>query len=265
MEQNTTESTSATGSNEHLTSNHALNEEINVAQSTVTSLNENGGNDLQKINDKIDKWFEDLFSKLPLRLPQARHLNRLPLERDSIPGEVDTSLDNGNIQLMSTQSDGQLNGDIAEQSTHLDETETLSNSILVQELVNESVFVNTTPRPNNQQQHRNEFHLSNLSMDTTKSSIINHMKLKGVQDTSAVKLTCLIPRNRDPSTLSYMSYKIDVNDEIASTIQANDFWPSRSKLKKFVQKRAQTAEFSSIDPQNFQLPQHQPKIIRRSK
>lgn len=102
-------------------------------------------------------------------------------------------------------------------------------------------------------------------MDTTKSSIINHMKLKGVQDTSNVKVTCLTPRNRDPSTLSYMSYKIDVNDEIASIIQANDFWPSRSKLKKFVQKRAPTAEFSSHDPQNFQLPQHQPKTIRRSK
>lgn len=233
---------------------------------TTNSLTESKRNDFREINDKIDKLYDDLISKLPIRLPLAGHtLNR----GFNIAPVIDVS-----DETESLQHENQLDTSTADRSTPLDITEHFSNSILVQEMFNgvtnsdnvstsQHVAENTMP-PTNQNERRNEFHLSNVSKDTTKEMIIDYMKLRGIHDESHIKLTCLVPRNRDISTLSYLSYKIDTNDDIASIIQEHNFWPPKTKFKKFVQIRPSTAEFSIREPPNFQSERCPSNVNRRT-
>lgn len=76
--------------------------------------------------------------------------------------------------------------------------------------------------------------------------ILNYIKENGIDDISHVKLTRLVPRNRDPSTISYLSFKIDTD----AIIQKHDFWPKNSKFKQSVKKRPSTAKFLTQAP-NF--------------
>lgn len=151
-----------------------------------------------------------------------------------------------------------------------------SNSVLVQELVNnESVTehissssetharANPTSNSKRSLEFNNEFHLTNLSKDTTREVVMDYLKFKGIDEISHVKITPLIPRNRDPSTLSYLSYKIDTNDEIAKILQMKEFWPTNSKFKKFIHKRPATADLTAHDP-NFQTRTHRITTNRRS-
>lgn len=131
-------------------------------------------------NDTNNQLLDDLISKLPLHLPQARYAHRLPLDRHTFAAEVDTSVAGGT----DTPDVNQSNENINEQSSHLNVTEIFSNSVLVQELLNETSHKNTNEQQN--QELRNEFHLSNLSKATTKEMILEYMKLKGIQDTSHV-------------------------------------------------------------------------------
>lgn len=211
-------------------------------------------------NDSNGEILKVLTLRLPLRLPQARLAHRLP-DRDSISGEVDTPQSSGTHLIDPTLSVHQSHDRSAEQSSHLNETETLSKSMLVQELVNESSRESTNARQS--QEHRNDFHLSNLSKTTTKAMVLDYMKLMGVHDTSQVKLSSLLPKNHDPSTLSFMSYKIDTNDEIAAIVQTRDFWPPNSKFRSFVHKRPSLAEFGTQDS-NFQLHRQQTRTSRRA-
>lgn len=110
----------------------------------------------------------------------------------------------------------------------------------------------------------NEFHLSNVSKDTTRQMIIDYMKIKGVADMTHVKLTCLVPPSRDRSTLSYLSYKIDTNDAISNIIQAVDFWPPKTRFRRFVQKNSRTATFSTQNAENFHTPRHQIYFMKTS-
>lgn len=130
------------------------------------------------------------------------------------------------------------------------------------QLVNESVYENTNARQNHEL--RNEFHLSNLCKTTTKALIFDYMKLKGIQNTSHVKVSSLMPpRHRDPCSVSFISFKIDVDDEIASIIKMRDFWPPNSKFKSFVHKRPSLAEFHTQDS-NFQCQRQQLGMSRRA-
>lgn len=93
---------------------------------------------------------------------------------------------------------------------------------------------------------------------------MDYMKFKGIHDETHIKLTCLVPRNRDISTLSYLSYKIDTNDDIASIIKEKNFWPPMTKFKNFVQKRPSTAEFFTQEPPNFHTHRRQMNVNRQT-
>lgn len=64
--------------------------------------------------------------------------------------------------------------------------------------------------------------------------IYEHMRNNGVLDTSSIKVTKLVPRNRDISTLSFVSFKIDTNDDIATIIHSPSFWPHQCSRKNFI-------------------------------
>lgn len=254
----------------------------NVNKLRVSSI-ENNNSDFRQINDKIDKLYDDLISKLPIRLPMCRNTHLLGsniassdpnISRNELESEI-----NHSSQLIRSPFDV----DPIERSSSHNDTDTLSNSLLAQELFNgntnnndsfpqssspelsnvESLTITSSQQP--QVEPRNEFHLSNLSLDTTKEIISNYMWTMGIRDISNVKVTPLVPRNRDISTLSYLSFKIDTCDEISSIIQQRDFWPPNSKFKKFVQKkRPSTAEFTTQCSTNFRSRHPQTNINRRS-
>lgn len=78
---------------------------------------------------------------------------------------------------------------------------------------------------------RHELYVRNFSNDTTSTLIENYIKRRGVNtDESYMKIYPLIPRDKDPSTLSFISFKIDADDCIATAIRAPSFWPEGSTI-----------------------------------
>lgn len=174
---------------------------------------------------------------------------------------------------------GLTSNEFYEVSLPVNETDGFSNSFLVTELnkadntnnlnsnsndhvVNPSTFTSSpnedqtlsavmpsdTPQ---QQQPLYEFHLSNLSKSTTENMIHDHLVKSGITDLSHVKLTCLKPRNRDLSMISYISFKIDTDESIASIISKPGFWPHGCNFKKFTQRPKSTASFLGNSSNNF--------------
>lgn len=82
----------------------------------------------------------------------------------------------------------------------------------------------------------NELYVSNFSNDITSDMIRTYLNDRNI-DTSEVRITCLIPKNKDRSTLSYISFKVDTNDCIASIINKTDFWPAGCFVKNFINKK----------------------------
>lgn len=99
---------------------------------------------------------------------------------------------------------------------------------------------------------QHHFHLSRLSVDTTTDMIYKYMRDKGVLPNSKIKVTKLVPRNRDISTLSFVSFKIDTNDDVAEKINTPNFWPQLiwhyCSWKNFIPKPRPLATFANIDP-----------------
>lgn len=95
------------------------------------------------------------------------------------------------------------------------------------------------------EQFSNELYISNFSNDITSDMIRTYLGDRNI-DTSKVRITCLIPKKKDRSTLSYISFKVDTNDCIASIINKTDFWPNGCFVKNFVNKKRASIINSSI-------------------
>lgn len=82
----------------------------------------------------------------------------------------------------------------------------------------------------------NEFLLSRLKPTTTCQMVTNFMIRRGVPESlmREVKVWPLIPKDRDPSTLSFVSFKIDAFTDVANIINRINFWPSSTIFKNFV-------------------------------
>lgn len=82
----------------------------------------------------------------------------------------------------------------------------------------------------------NEFHLSRLKPTTTCQMVIDFMTRRGVPESLMrdVKVWPLTPKDRDPSTLSFVSFKIDAFADVANIINRINFWPSSTIFKNFV-------------------------------
>lgn len=234
---------------------------VNLSTSLIENIN------IQGMNDKINRIYDELIASLPFRLPQAgRRINQ----------ESDHHLNVSDVESRQFQPEISLNTSHDDQATPHNVTEQLSNSILAEELNNVNEHLNSSPAsttetasdtvepPTRTNELRNEFHLSNVSKNTTREMILDYVRLRGVTDESHIKLTCLVPRNRDQATLTYLSYKIDTNDDIASIIKGENFWPPKTKFKQFVQKHPRTAEFSTQHPTNFHSQRHQTSMIRQT-
>lgn len=91
---------------------------------------------------------------------------------------------------------------------------------------------------------KHHFHLSRTSINTTTDMIYDHLHKHGISDTSNIKVTKLVPKNRDISTLSFVSFKIDTNHDIAKVISVPNFWPQQCIWKEFVPKPRPVANFA---------------------
>lgn len=115
--------------------------------------------------------------------------------------------------------------------------------------------------PPNQRLH--EFHLSKFKNNTTCQMIFDLMSKNGVPESLLpdVKINLLVPKQRDVSTLSYVSFKLDVNDEVATIISGLNFWPQTCFLKNFIHKPKPIIDLSSSP--NFPSNRH-PNVLIRS-
>lgn len=139
-------------------------------------------------------------------------------------------------------------------------TEILSDSLLINELdsnisirnghdesnTNSQPITSTTNGPSNKLQR--QFHLSRLSINTTADMIYEHIRKMGISDTSNIRVTKLVPLNRDHSTLSFISFKVDTNDEVASVINSPTFWPPNCAWKDFIPKKRPMGMFNNTAP-----------------
>lgn len=163
------------------------------------------------------------------------------------------------------------------------DTELLSNSLLHGELNDnstpsgsddqitgisvENISLNVSPElpqrntTSSSRELNHHFHLSKTSTDTTVEMIYDHLRKNGIVDFSNVKVTKLVPRNRDISTLSFISFKIDTNDDIATMIDAPNFWPKYCSWKNFVPKAKHVASFANNGSflENRQFTRRQPE------
>lgn len=99
----------------------------------------------------------------------------------------------------------------------------------------------------------NEFHLSKFGNNTTCQMILEYMSCNGVSNSllENVKVSLLVPKQRDVATLSFVSFKLDVNNEVATIISNINFWPPTCILKNFIHKSKLIADLSSN--LNFQM------------
>lgn len=66
--------------------------------------------------------------------------------------------------------------------------------------------------------------------------VTNHMRKRGIDDSLmlSVNIVPLWPRGKDVSTLSFVSFKLDVNGKLADKIMAPNFWPAKCQIKPFI-------------------------------
>lgn len=84
---------------------------------------------------------------------------------------------------------------------------------------------------------KQEFYVSKFATTTTAAMILEYMRNNGVTNTSSVKVRCLIPRSKDRSTLTFVSFKIDTESlTVAKAITAPGFWPHNCNIRTFCHK-----------------------------
>lgn len=84
---------------------------------------------------------------------------------------------------------------------------------------------------------KNEFHVSRFAPNTTAQMLVDFLRHKNVPNTDKIKVHRLVPKNKDVSALSYVSFKLDTDDQIAEVINRAHFWPSPCQIKQFIHKK----------------------------
>lgn len=82
-----------------------------------------------------------------------------------------------------------------------------------------------------------EFYLTKFSPNTTADMILEYMRENGVNNLHSTRVNALVPRNKDKSSLTFISFKIATSDVgIANVITGTSFWPLNCSITKFVDK-----------------------------
>lgn len=134
-----------------------------------------------------------------------------------------------------------LDSEVSDSTIHPNENKSTSESTNT-EFVNKASKSNRAlrnPPPltliSNRTVNTKELYLTRLTTATTAEIIENYMLQRGLSKES-IKITRLVSKKRDTSTLSFVSLKIDTTNNIANIISAPSFWPRGCYIKEFVHK-----------------------------
>lgn len=232
---NTQHAASPTAADTHTAS--PLSETINIE---ITHEIHNKCGDIQSKCDTINNNLNSLLENMALNAMSPNSDSY----HDSSPPNDSTTQDD---QLSSgpSSSSSTTNGIAGQQNrSSFSQAENSSDANIVHHTPNTSRI----EQPN---YITNEFCVSNFKNNTTCQMVIDHMLNNGVPNSllNNVKIHRLVPKHRDISTLTYVSFKIDVDDEVANIISRLHFWPPNCTLKNFVHKKRPTVDISR--EQNF--------------
>lgn len=99
-----------------------------------------------------------------------------------------------------------------------------------------------------------EICISNFDNKTTCKNIENYISHKGNFDMSKIKVIRLTKKGQDLSLLSFISFKIETKDPIATQLLQPEFWPINCTSKRFVRKHHTPKSVASMSGVDFLSP-----------
>lgn len=86
------------------------------------------------------------------------------------------------------------------------------------------------------QSRKTELYVTRFKNYVTEDMIGNYIKSKVDVNVNDINISRLIPKDKDPSILSFVSFKIDVKTELTHTISDPAIWPKACRVTNFIRK-----------------------------
>lgn len=90
-----------------------------------------------------------------------------------------------------------------------------------------------------------ELHVTKFTNSTTCDDIMKYLQHRQL-DLNKIKVFRLTKKNQDVTMLSFVSFKIETNKEIANKLLQSKFWPKGSYAKKFVKKDSSISDLGNF-------------------
>lgn len=201
----------------------------------------------------VPEPFKQQMQKRQMPIASVCRLDCRSNKNDTEINFVDLPLNNSfDIQL---DTDTGRNNDLPSTSSSLTEVRNCA-----QDLPNPTEIHQNLASVHRSMEKINEFHLSRLMPTTTCQMVIDFMTRRGVPESlmKEVKVWPLTPKDRDPSTFSFVSFKIDAFADVANIINRINFWPSSTIFKNFVHRsktRTRTIADLSLNCNDSDFPE----------
>lgn len=114
-----------------------------------------------------------------------------------------------------------------------DENAFVKNSVSTQQIQQQTVAGPTASGQENQEQ---EIYVAKFPISTTCENIREYIAHRIRAEVSSLKVIRLTKKNQDISHLSFVSFKIETNSELAGKILQPDFWPNQVYAKEWKRK-----------------------------
>lgn len=94
---------------------------------------------------------------------------------------------------------------------------------------------------------KHSFYVSKFSNRTSDADFKDFITKRGITNFNDFHFRALVPPNIDRSTLTFISYKVDITSDLIDKITACNFWPSGCFIKPFVQKPPPIVDLTKCD------------------
>lgn len=121
-----------------------------------------------------------------------------------------------------------------------------------------NVGLDVAPNPKPSPKFAKSIHISRIATSVTIDKITEYVCTSAnIQPNVDFRCTLLVKRDKDLSTLSFISYKIDVTEDKFDQLMNVDFWPEGVLIRQFVpidRQPIQFANFSATSPNEIPPP-----------
>lgn len=93
----------------------------------------------------------------------------------------------------------------------------------------------------------NHYHLSPIDINVTPDNITDYIAENAQVNKNQLRIHRLVRRGRDISTLSYVTFKIETNQDVGHLIVQPNFWPRHVNIKPWIKKDSTTSASSFLD------------------